>query len=475
MALRLHVCHVGLMVVAVFASNAIAASSIPAFPGAEGFGANATGARGGSVYEVTNVDDSGPGSFRDAVSEGNRTIVFRVSGTIALKRPLVVSKPNITIAGQTAPGDGICLRDATFAIQAQNVIVRYIRSRLGDVTGREEDSISILHGCRNVILDHCSATWSIDECLSTSGDDGDITIQWCLIAEPLNHSKHAKGNHGYGSLARANGPVSWHHNLWAHCDSRSPRLGDNYGRGSSPMFDVRNNVIYDYGGTCSGLTQGIFKANYVGNYIRPGPSSRARAPISIGTPSQLEFFIHDNIVEGNEELTKSNSRFFSLTEADGKKQVTTVNEPWPAAAVTTLPADKAFEAVLLSVGASLPKRDSVDARIIATVRERGGKIIDSQDQVGGWPELKSSEAAVDSDHDGIPDWWETRYGLNPHDAKDGTADNDKDGYTNLEEYLNGTDPTRFVDYHDAKNNVNTLNKLDAPADLIRKPPPVPGK
>src|ERR1044071_8929771 len=215
MTTRLHAGSISLLALLSFSSGLLAASTIPAFPGAEGFGANATGGRGGALYEVTNLNDSGPGSLRDAVSEGSRTIIFRVSGTIDLTRPLVVAKPNITIAGQTAPGDGICLRNATFGIATQNVIVRYIRSRLGDVSAREEDSIGILHDCRNVILDHCSATWSIDECLSTSGDDADITIQWCLIAEPLNHSKHAKGPHGYGSLARANGPISWHHNLCA--------------------------------------------------------------------------------------------------------------------------------------------------------------------------------------------------------------------------------------------------------------------
>ena len=172
---------------------------LPAFPGAEGFGAKATGGRGGQVYEVTNLDDAGPGSLRDAVSKGDRTVIFRVSGTIELKKKLTLTKPNITIAGQTAPGDGICLKNYTFGIATQNVIVRYFRCRLGDLSGQEEDSISILNGAKNVIVDHCSATWSVDECLSTSGNDTDITVQWCLIAEPLNNSIHSKGAHGYGS------------------------------------------------------------------------------------------------------------------------------------------------------------------------------------------------------------------------------------------------------------------------------------
>jgi len=248
---------------------------LPAFPGAEGFGAKATGGRGGEVYEVTNLNDSGPGSLRDAVSKGNRTVVFRVSGTIELKKRLVVTQPNLTIAGQTAPGDGICLRNFTFAVASRNVIVRYLRGRLGDVSRQEDDSMGVLHGASNVIFDHCSASWSIDETLSLSGNETDVTIQWCIIAEPLNNSLHSKGPHGYGSLARSNGRVSLHHNLWAHCDGRNPRLGNNYGRPPYPTFDVRNNVIYDYGRTCSGLTQGVLKVNYVGNYIRPGPSSKA--------------------------------------------------------------------------------------------------------------------------------------------------------------------------------------------------------
>jgi len=447
---------IGALVAAVSAACPTSGAAIPAFPGAEGFGSAATGGRGGRVYEVTTLNDSGPGSLRDAVSEGNRFVVFRVAGTIELKTAIVVKQPNITVAGQTAPGDGICLRNASFAVASHDVVVRYLRSRLGDVRGKEDDAMGMLHGCRDVVFDHCSATWSIDECLSLSGDDADVTVQWCLIGEALNNSKHAKGPHGYGSLSRANGGVSWHHNLWLHNSSRNPRLGDNYGKGPSPTFDVRNNVIYDFGGTCSGLTQGILKVNYVGNYIRPGPSSKARTPITVGGPSDMLFFIRDNILEGNDEMTADNSRFFSPVEINGKRQVRTVDQPFGVPAVKTVSAKDAYEAVLATVGASLPVRDPVDRRLINDVRTRGGKIIDSQAQVGGWPGLKSAAPPIDSDHDGMPDEWETRHGLNPRDPSDANADPDKDGYTNLEEYLNGTDPHEFVDYGDAKNNVNTL-------------------
>jgi pectate lyase len=411
--------------------------AIPAFPGAEGFGSTTPGGRGGRVIFVTNLDDAGPGSFRSACdAEGPRIVIFRISGLITLAQPLVIKNPYITIAGQTAPGDGICLRNFTFVIATHDVIVRYLRSRLGDLSGQEADSITLASGAENVILDHCSATWSVDEALSLAGNVSNVTVQWCLIAEGLNHSKHTKGAHGYGSLSRANGPVTWHHNLWAHNNARNPRLGDNYGRPPYPTFDVRNNVIYDYGEIASGLTQGVLKVNYVANYIRPGPSSKAATPIHIGGPSDLSFYIRENVFEGNGALTADNSQFFDPVTIDGKRQVQTVAEPFNAQPVKTVSAKSAYEAVLRIVGASLPRRDAVDARIVDEVRGRKGSIIDSQQQVGGWPALKSKVAPVDSDDDGMPDSWERRHGLNPHDTADGFADKNKDGYTNLEEYLN---------------------------------------
>src|SRR5438445_9503988 len=280
---------------------------------------------------------------------------------------------------------------------------------------KQGDGISIEHGCRDVILDHCSATWSIDEALSLAGNVSNVTVQWCLIAEGLNHSKHSKGPHGYGSLSRANGPVTWHHNLWAHNNSRNPRLGDNYGRPPYPTFDVRNNVIYDYGRTCSGLTQGVLKVNYVGNYIRPGPSSKAKFPVHVGPPSDMQFYIKDNIFEGNHKLTANNALFFDAMELEGNRQVQTVAEPFQVLPVRTQSAKEAFEAVLAVAGASLPARDAVDQRIVEQVRKGTGKIIDSQNEVGGWPELKSAPPPLDSDHDGMPDEWELRHGLNPRD------------------------------------------------------------
>ncbi|MEJ2244719.1 MAG: hypothetical protein P8Y80_01340 [Acidobacteriota bacterium] len=288
--------------------------------------------------------------------------------------------------------------------------------------------------------------------------DSNITVQWCLIAEALNSSIHSKGAHGYGSLARADGPVSWHHNLWAHNNSRNPRLGDNYGRGTHPTFDVRNNVMYDYGDTCSGLTQGIFTVNYIGNYIRSGPSSRTESPIHIGAESDIQFYLRDNIMEGNDALTADNGKFVDALEIDGKVQARIASKPFDAPPVATASARDAYKAVLAAVGACRPVRDSVDARIVNNVIEGKGRIINSQKDVGGWPDLRSAPPPADSDHDGMPDPWEMSHGFNPGDASDARTDRDKDGYTNLEEYLNGTDPDYFIDYGDPGNNMDALTK-----------------
>lgn len=410
---------------------------LPAFPGAEGFGATTPGGRGGRVLFVTNLNDAGPGSLRAACeADEPRIVIFRVSGTIRLNKPIRVRFPFMTLAGQTAPGDGICVRDYPFIVETHDVVIRYLRSRLGDVSGREEDSLDFAHHASNSIFDHCSATWSIDECLSLSGIDSNLTIQWCLIGEALNASKHHKGPHGYGSLSRADGPVSWHNNLWIHNNSRNPRLGDHYGHPPYPTFDVRNNVIYNYGATASGLTQGHLHVNYVGNYLRPGPNSTAPTPISVGAKSEMLFYIHDNVLDGNAEFTSDNSLFFRPVEINGQRQVQLIPDPWACAPVKTVPAKDALELVLATVGASRPKRDAVDTRLVDNVRHRDGRIINSQTEVGGWPELKSTKPPKDSDDDGMPDDWEIAHGLNPHKASDANADRDGDGYTNIEEYIN---------------------------------------
>lgn len=415
-----------------------AGEGLPAFPGAEGFGAGTPGGRGGRVLLVTTTNDSGPGSLRAAIeAQGPRIVVFRVGGLLDLKSPLRVREPFLTLAGQSAPGDGICLRGYPLEIYTHDVVVRYMRSRPGDISGKELDSLTVGGDSRNVVIDHCSTTWSTDENLSPTGGIAEVTVQWCLIAEALNRSVHKKGAHGYGSLVRAVGGLTLHHNLWAHNTARNPRLGDNYGKPPYPTFDVRNNVIYDYGGMCSGMTGDILNANYADNHIRPGPdSNRKRAPIVLTTTANVKYFLAGNVIEGNPELTRDNSGMIEPAEAGGRKLYTLVHVPFPAPRVTATPAADLFETVLTQAGAVLPRRDAVDARIVGQARRGTGRIIDSQKDVGGWPEYRNASAPVDSDGDGMPDAWETSRGLNPRDASDAAKDRDGDGYTNIEEYLN---------------------------------------
>ena len=378
-----------------------------------------------------------------------------------------MKNPYLTIAGQTAPGDGICLRDHPFGVATHDVIVRYLRSRLGDESNQESDAIDAYHGASNDDLrpPHRHVVDRRVPLRSPAMTRTSPDLQWCLIGESLRQSLHKKGAHGYGSLSRANGPISWHDNLWIHNDARNPRLGDNYGKGPTfPTFDVRNNVIYDYGEIASGLTQGNLKVNYVANFIRPGPDSKAKTPIHIGNKpvdSDITFFIRDNVFDGHDEMTADNTKFIDAYELDGKPQARTTT--WTATPFATRahhdPAGRrrAQRRAAASVGATLPVRDAVDARLVADVRNRTGKMINSQKEVGGWPMLNPGTAPVDTDGDGMPDAWEIAHGLNPKDASDAALDPDKDGYTNLEEYLNGTDPHQFVvDYRDAKNNVTAL-------------------
>jgi pectate lyase len=419
------------------ATGAGAARDLPAFPGAQGFGATTPGGRGGQTILVTNLQDAGPGSLREACSaRGPRMVVFRVGGIIDLRSPLRITEPYVTLAGQSAPGGGICLRGYNLEILTHDVVVRFLRSRPGAGSGQAVDAISIGSGSRNVILDHCSASWSVDEALSPSGAIQDITVQWCLISEALNRSVHPKGPHGYGSLVRAAGGVSLHHNLWAHNDSRNPRLGDNYGRPPYPTFDVRNNVMYDYGAVCSGMTGNILNVNYIANYIKPGPSSQRRPPIVFTNQADAKYFVAGNVVAGQAEWSADNTQLFDRTTFEGRRLVTIVPEPFAVPEVATSPAEAALELVLSRVGAVLPVRDEVDARVVGEVRAGTGRIIDSPQQVGGWPVYRSGRPPADRDGDGMPDAWEKAHGLNPRDPSDAVQDRDGDGYTNLEEYLN---------------------------------------
>ena len=418
------------------------AKEIPAFPGAEGFGTQTPGGRGGQVIPVLNLNDSGAGSLRDAcLAEGPRIVIFRVAGIIDLKSSIKVTRPFLTLAAQTAPGEGICLRGFDLDLRTHDVVVRYLRSRPGDLSRKEVDAIDVSSGSYNVVLDHCSATWAVDENLSPSGSISNVTVQWCLIAEGLNQSVHHKGAHGYGSLVRAVGGLSLHHNLWAHNNGRNPRLGDNYQHPPYPTFDVRNNVMYNFGAICSGMTGDNLSVNYVANFIRPGPNSnRKRGAIVFTDTAQASYYVADNVVEGDEETTQDNGRLFDRVEDKGKRLVTRVAKSFPAPEIKTTSAPAALAEVLASVGATRPVRDAVDQRIIQSVRDRTGRIIDSPKQVGGWPEYQTAPAPADTDGDGMPDEWERAQNLNPNDPSDAKVDRNGDGYTNLEDYLNDDAP-----------------------------------
>lgn len=421
-----------------------------AFPGAEGFGAFAKGGRGGDVYTVTNLNDSGPGSLRHGIksADGPRTIVFAISGIIQLEEELEVKKDFLTIAGQTAPGDGICLRDHAISIDASHVIVRFIRSRLGDEAGINADAISI-DGGHNIIIDHCSASWSVDEVLSCStGEKGKIdlvTVQWCIISEALNNSIHHKGEHGYGALIRGcyGAKYTYHHNLFAHNKSRNPRPGnyDHNHREIDPaglLFDFRNNVIYNWEGSRPGYDgdkKSVCRYNYVGNYGKPGPDSDPKGYAYSTASKYFQGYFSGNfffgsIPEDQWKLVRF-PREWSETVIDRYKQ----GVPFPAGPLETQAARDAYASVLRAAGASHP-RDEVDRRVVSDVRSGTGSLIDHESEVGGWPEYKTYQVKADSDGDGMPDEWEIAHRLDPFDPADRNGDADKDHFTNLEEYLN---------------------------------------
>jgi hypothetical protein len=432
-----------------FGSPWAAGAVLPAFPGAEGFGMSACGGRGGQVIEVTNLNDSGPGSLRAAVgSDGPRIVVFRVGGYIELKSALDINKPNITIAGQTAPGDGICLKNYNANVRADNVIIRYLRVRPSDIAKEEFDAISVLNG-RNIIIDHCSASWSLDEVVSVTlgrHNMGNVTVQWCMITESLNCSFHSKGCHGYASLIRGSygSGITYHHNLYAHNSGRNPRPGNYVDSKRDPcglFFDFRNNVVYNWGGGHAGYNDdgrnqdnSITHMNFVNNYYIEGPNSTGGYVFRESTTGCTAYF-GGNWMDGNcPKDPWSLVEFVDFTQAqkDAYKQ----SVPIPVAPVAEEDASKAYTRVLADAGTVFPSRDAVDKRVVDSVVKKTGGIINHIDEVGDYPIMKSGVPNVDSDHDGMPDKWELAVGLNPNDANDARGDRDGDGYTNIEEYIN---------------------------------------
>ncbi len=397
---------------------------LDAFPGAEGFGRHARGGRGGDVYHVINLNDSGPGSLREGIESagGPRTIVFEVSGTIALVTTLhIQNKVGLTIAGQTAPGDGITLRDRPFFVKdSEHIVVRFLRSRLGDVSRSQDDAMSVT-GSSNIIFDHCSASWSVDSVFDLTKETGLVTVQWCIISEALYDSVHAKGPHSMavGWDGKGAGGGSYHHNLLASCNSRMPRIDSSPG----PLVDARNNLIYNWGmGNAYGGE--MARMNFVGNYYKYGPASKSRGWV-FATSQMGLVFVRDNHVDGSPEVTRDNAR--GVTHG-------LVPDEFEVAPVETDPATVAYERVLRWAGAS-KARDAVDARIVADVEARTGAIIDSQAQVGGWPELRTRDPVADTDRDGMADAWERANGLDPTNPADRNGVPNGDGYTNLEGYL----------------------------------------
>lgn len=426
-------------------------SQVPSFPGAEGFGANTPGGRGGQVIKVTNLNDHGPGSLRAAVeAEYPRIVIFETGGIINLETELSVRNPFITIAGQTAPGDGICLRGESLRIRTHDVVIRYLRSRPGDIDFGPPnawdaiDAISIREDAHNVIIDHCSLSWSVDETIDVWQRAHDVTIQYCIIAESLKHSRHPGGAHGMGMLIGSRATrVSVHHNIFAHNNDRNPHIN---GRS---FVDFRNNLIYNPGGVATDVGSNSNQIlNYVNNHILAGPNTRIPADILVRNLGRRVPRVY---IDGNIGVGKGFTQLF--TYGNGRQKVLSeripedsavisqmmLTEAHPAPPVTTGAASQLLQRLPDEVGATRPHRDAVDREIIRDVRNGGHGMVNNKSSLLAWPPYETGFAFVDSDNDGMPDHWEEAYGLNPHRTDD-TSDPDGDNYTSIEEYLNDTHP-----------------------------------
>ena len=467
----LHTANVALLLSVAIAGTA--QDKLLAFPGAEGGGCYVTGGRGGKVYHVTTLEDDAknPGSLRYAVDQkGPRTIVFDVAGTIELKSDLVVNNGDLTIAGQTAPGDGICLRNYCFHIKTDNVIVRYIRSRLGDDSGAETDA-AWARNQKDIIVDHCSFSWSVDETASFYGVEN-FTMQWCYITESLAASTHVKGAHGYGGLWGGN-KASYHHNLLAHHYSRTPRLVGNDEFPEKCLIDMRNNVIYNWGPVLGCYGGGGGSYNFVNNYYKPGPATNEKPAIA-GRITQAgvddTFFEHGVFYLSGNRFDYTSPYLGSKAQQNAKasdednyeglhiveseyatKDDYIADREFVVRPTTTHTAEIAYEKVLRYGGCCL-RRDAVDERVANDVRTGGysyvsgdkgsngstGGLIDAPEDVGGYVEYTATELEMrnklDSDSDGIPDNWEDMYALDSADPSDALTTH-KSGYSWFEYYL----------------------------------------
>lgn len=477
-------------------------AKIPSFPGAMGGGAYSFGGRGGKVITVTNLNDRGPGSFREACETGGaRIIVFNVSGIIHIKTPIIVRAPYVTIAGQTAPGDGICIAGESFWVDTHDVVVRHMRFRRGamDVTRRDDSFGGNPVG--NIMIDHCSCSWGLDENISfyrhmfSPGADYkdlklptvNVTIQNTISSQALDTYNHAFGS----TLGGEN--CTFMRNLWANNAGRNPSIGWN------GVFNFVNNVIYNW--VHRSVDGGDYTAlyNIINNYYKPGPLTPRDQPVGhrllkpesgrskLATKVYGRVYCNGNIMEGNDRVTRDNwdggVQVESLPDAGEHTQAMKWDEPHPMPEFPIMDAKESFDFVMDNAGANIPRRDIVDKRVIEQVKtgkvyyEKGldpesfyqfqyrrlpkdsykyGIITDIK-QVGGFPEYKG-KPYKDSDGDGMPDEWEKKYGLNPNDPSDANGDLNGDGYTNIEKYINGIDPTKKVDWTNPANNYDTLAK-----------------
>ena len=456
---------------------------IPAFPGAWGGGMFATGGRGGRVLEVTTLNDAGPGSFRAAAeAQGPRIVVFRVAGIITLESNIDIDNPNITIAGQSAPGNGVCLAHHSLNLNTENVILRHLRVRRGRPEGGQGSDNIGGNPLGQIVVDHCSTSWGMDENLSLYRymkplPDGrrlklpvsHLTVQYCISSEALNAHNHAFGGTWGGEDA------TFHHYLFACNTGRNPSIG------MGGEFDYRNNVVFNWRHRTMDGGDETSLVNVINNYYKPGPATNhnmlstmvrieERDMYSPGKRWQAghwypqmpkrpgKWYVAGNLVEGFPNVTADNWQGMR-----GPEEIARVNTPFEGWPVNQETARDAFHTVLAKAGATLPQRDAVDARVIDMVRTgtttTDNGIVNDPREVGGYPTYRFSpeDVPTDTDHDGMPDAWEEQYQLNPAEAADGSTDADGDGYTNVEEYLNGTSPRQQIDYTNLGNNVDTIS------------------